>query len=416
MVTSNPQPSLIALLRSAVDQLQQYLPNLQRNKSAAKGYIAVMQKCSEPEEGGEYGYLHKGFVMRAIEDACRDARPQSRPEAELPEVTDEMVERARAAYAKARYEDQTCFNSMRAALQAAYGQQCAATRQTVGVPHIPGEFWCGPAGYMKVEDVAQLAISGRTDIWARRQSETDWEVWATTRELGQRVGSTPVEATEVVSKGGADPGNNAVTRPAETSCVEITPEMLDAGFKACEKQYAAEPLDDMVARVNAVYRAMRTAEDVAKFLTATRPAEVGGDGLVVEKWPCDCMTGACLHPAALLRVGPHTLATGTMHHCTTVCDAIRALVAGRSVCPECESRRIRRDAIYRGPAQPGIETEHLADSRSLAEPESELVTIPRELTLSMNEAAEQEFACGNDFHDAWEAAIATYLFEIGHRS
>lgn len=39
------------------------------------------------------------------------------------------------------------------------------------------------------------------------------------------------------------------------------------------------------------------------------------------------------------------------------------------------------------------------------------VTVPRELTTSMAEAAAQEFACGNDFSDAWEAAIATYLFD-----
>lgn len=39
------------------------------------------------------------------------------------------------------------------------------------------------------------------------------------------------------------------------------------------------------------------------------------------------------------------------------------------------------------------------------------VTVPRELTTSMLEAAEQEEACGNDFSDMWEAAIATYLFD-----
>lgn len=42
---------------------------------------------------------------------------------------------------------------------------------------------------------------------------------------------------------------------------------------------------------------------------------------------------------------------------------------------------------------------------------SETVTVPRELTLDMLEAAEQEIAMGNDFADAWEAAIATHLME-----
>lgn len=42
---------------------------------------------------------------------------------------------------------------------------------------------------------------------------------------------------------------------------------------------------------------------------------------------------------------------------------------------------------------------------------ADMVLVPRELTTSMAEAAEQEFACGNDFSDAWEAAIATYLFD-----
>jgi hypothetical protein len=41
----------------------------------------------------------------------------------------------------------------------------------------------------------------------------------------------------------------------------------------------------------------------------------------------------------------------------------------------------------------------------------EFVTVPRELTPSMLEAAEQEEACGNDFPEMWEAAIATYIFD-----
>lgn len=40
-----------------------------------------------------------------------------------------------------------------------------------------------------------------------------------------------------------------------------------------------------------------------------------------------------------------------------------------------------------------------------------VVSVPRELTLAMLEAADQEFACGNEFADAWEAAIATYLHD-----
>lgn len=49
---------------------------------------------------------------------------------------------------------------------------------------------------------------------------------------------------------------------------------------------------------------------------------------------------------------------------------------------------------------------------ALASPPVEgLVTVPRELTTSMHEAAMQEEACGNDFSDMWEAAIATYIFD-----
>lgn len=44
---------------------------------------------------------------------------------------------------------------------------------------------------------------------------------------------------------------------------------------------------------------------------------------------------------------------------------------------------------------------------------ADMVLVPRELTTSMAEAAEQEFACGNDFSDAWEAAIATHIFDSG---
>lgn len=40
-----------------------------------------------------------------------------------------------------------------------------------------------------------------------------------------------------------------------------------------------------------------------------------------------------------------------------------------------------------------------------------MVTIPRELTTAMLEAADQEYACGNEFPEAWEAAIATYIFD-----
>lgn len=37
------------------------------------------------------------------------------------------------------------------------------------------------------------------------------------------------------------------------------------------------------------------------------------------------------------------------------------------------------------------------------------VLVPVELTSDMNEAGEQELAMGNDFADAWEAAIETML-------
>lgn len=55
---------------------------------------------------------------------------------------------------------------------------------------------------------------------------------------------------------------------------------------------------------------------------------------------------------------------------------------------------------------------YLAESTMrTSQPEaSDTVTVPRELTLDMLEAAEQEIAMGNDFADAWEAAIATHLF------
>lgn len=60
-------------------------------------------------------------LRKRIED---NYSTQSRPEAELPEVTDEMVERALAAHDGYG----THADRMRRALQAAYGQQCAATR------------------------------------------------------------------------------------------------------------------------------------------------------------------------------------------------------------------------------------------------------------------------------------------------
>ena len=37
------------------------------------------------------------------------------------------------------------------------------------------------------------------------------------------------------------------------------------------------------------------------------------------------------------------------------------------------------------------------------------VTVPKTLTTNMLEAGEQELAMGNDFADAWEAAIDTML-------
>lgn len=59
--------------------------------------------------------------------------------------------------------------------------------------------------------------------------------------------------------------------------MEPTPEMFDAGFNALEKQYQSEPLDDAVAKVSHVYRAMLSAlpppalmevtESVARFIT-----------------------------------------------------------------------------------------------------------------------------------------------------
>lgn len=54
--------------------------------------------------------------------------------------------------------------------------------------------------------------------------------------------------------------------------------------------------------------------------------------------------------------------------------------------------------------------ESLALSRGVP---TDMALVPRELTTSMAEAAEQEFACGNDFSDAWEAAIATHIFDSG---
>lgn len=42
---------------------------------------------------------------------------------------------------------------------------------------------------------------------------------------------------------------------------------------------------------------------------------------------------------------------------------------------------------------------------------SGMVLVPAVMTTDMDEAGEQELALGNDFSDAWEAAIATYLFD-----
>ena len=41
--------------------------------------------------------------------------------------------------------------------------------------------------------------------------------------------------------------------------VEPTTEMFDAGFSALEKQYRAEPLDDALEKVTAVWQAMLSA-------------------------------------------------------------------------------------------------------------------------------------------------------------
>lgn len=83
-----------------------------------------------------------------------NTRPQSRPEAELPEVTDDVLWRACKAYrpdmdASALGYPTEMVERMRAALQAAYGQQCAATRPSSSVPrkqasdYADGEY--GPA-------------------------------------------------------------------------------------------------------------------------------------------------------------------------------------------------------------------------------------------------------------------------------
>lgn len=82
---------------------------------------------------GPYGYTVDGEFICALVNWFRaNAETLSRPEAELPEVTDEMVGRAVEEIRKAKHtcwDRWTDYDAMRAALEAAYGQQCAATRR-----------------------------------------------------------------------------------------------------------------------------------------------------------------------------------------------------------------------------------------------------------------------------------------------